>query len=152
MTDEILYPLTLPQEAFYFDYLLHRNNNKYLMAGVFVLNGNLDIELYRKTYNYVISRFDALRLKFIKKDDFLYQYFRQEYHTEIKYLDFRKNKNPVEEALDFILKEFKKPISIEAENLFSEMIVQTGDATFIIGPKFNHMILDAMGEGLLTRQ
>jgi fengycin family lipopeptide synthetase D len=151
MTDEILYPLTLPQEAFYYDYLLYRNNNKYLMGGAFVLNDKLDIELYRKAYNYVITRFDALRLKFIKKDDVLYQYFRHEYNCEIKYVDFRKHKNPVEEALDFILKEFGKPIPMEAEDLFNEMIIQTGDTTFIFAPKFNHLILDANGRAIINQ-
>jgi amino acid adenylation domain-containing protein len=151
MTDNNLFPLTLPQEAFYYDYLLNLNDCKYNMGGAFILNGDLDIKLYRKSYNYVITHHDALRIKFVKIDEILYQQFRPEYECDIKYFDFRNRKNPVEEAIEFVLKEYQKPLPIESNDLFSEMIIQTNDRQFIFAPKFNHLIMDAMARAIVNK-
>ena len=121
------------------------------MGGAFFLEGDLNIDLYRKAYNYVITCFDAMRIKFIKRGDILYQQFRPEYQCEIKYIDFRKHKNPIAEALDFILKEQKKPIRMESDDLYSEMILQTDDNVYILVPKFHHMVTDAMGRGIVNQ-
>ena len=74
-----LYPLTLPQQAFYYDYLLHRNDCKYNMGGYLLLNGDLDIDLLRKAYNYVIAKYDTLRLRFVTLDGELFQKLVSEY-------------------------------------------------------------------------
>jgi len=73
MTETKLYPLSLPQKAFYYDYLLNRDDSKYNMGGALILNGDLNIELYQKAYNYVITFYDAMRIKFVKKEEILLQ-------------------------------------------------------------------------------
>ncbi|MGE5402693.1 MAG: amino acid adenylation domain-containing protein [Ignavibacteriales bacterium] len=151
MTDSNLYPLSLPQEAFYYDYLLNRNNCKYIMGGALILEGDLNIELYGKAYNYVIEHYDALRIKFVQKGDVLFQQFRPEYKCEIKYLDFRSRRNPVEEAIDLILKNFRKPLSLEDDELFSEMILQTAEHKYIFAPVFHHMINDGAGRAIVNQ-
>ena len=151
MTKNNLYPLSVPQEAFYYDYLLNRNDCKYNMCGALILNGDLNIDLYRKAYGYVIEHYDAMRIKFVKKGEILFQQIRQEYRCDIKYFDFRKHTNPVEEAFDFILKESQKPLPIESDDLLSEMVLQTDDKKFILAPKFHHMIYDATGKAIINQ-
>ena len=126
MNEGKLFPLSLAQEAFYYDYLLNRNDNKYNMGGALILDGSLDIELYSKAYNYVITKYDAMRIKFVKVEETLYQQFRDEHKCEVKYLDFRNRKDPVKEAIDFILAEYKKPLPIESDDLLRNDITNRG--------------------------
>ncbi|MGE5457090.1 MAG: condensation domain-containing protein, partial [Methanococcaceae archaeon] len=151
MTDNNLYPLSLPQEAFYYDYLLYGNDCKYIMGGALILEGDLDIELYRKAYQHVISSFDTMRIRFVRREDTLFQQFRPEYQCEIKYFDFRKNINPVEDAIEFILKEFHKPLSFENDELYTEMVIQTDEKKYILAPKFHHLINDGMGRSIVNQ-
>lgn|GEM_PF-1422032 len=145
-----LYPLTLPQEAFYYDYLLNGDNHKYNMGGAFFVNGELNIELYRQAYNYAVKYFDGMRVRFIKSGEFLYQQFDEDVNYEIKYFDFRNSNNAVENALEFLLKEYKKPLPPVDSMLYSEIILRTGDFQYIIGPKFHHFANDAMGRSIFN--
>lgn len=151
MIDDILYPLTLPQEAFYYDYLLHRNDNKYIMGGILILNGPLDIELYQDAYNYVIKHFDIMRVLYVKKGDELFQHFRPEYNCNIKFFDYRHFPSPKEKAFEFILSEYQKPVAFESQDLYSEMIIQTEDEQFIFAPKFHHMTNDGAGRAVINQ-
>jgi non-ribosomal peptide synthetase component F len=151
MTENNLYPLSLPQEAFYYDYLLNQNDNKYNMCGALILDGDLDIELYRKAFNYVITKYDAMRIKFIKEGEILYQQFLPEIICDIKYFDFRAGKNPAEEAITFLFEIFREPLPIKSDNLFSEMILRLENKKYIIVPKFHHMIYDAYGRSIINQ-
>ncbi|HEX2867284.1 MAG TPA: amino acid adenylation domain-containing protein [Ignavibacteriales bacterium] len=151
MTDDNLFPLSLPQEAFYYDYLLHRNDCKYIMGGALILNGDLNIELYQKAYNYVIEHFDIMRAEFVKKGEQLFQRFRPEYKCVIQYLDFRDYSSPVEKALEHMVAEFHKPVPMESSDLYSESILQTAEKQFFFAPKFHHMINDATGRAIINQ-
>jgi fengycin family lipopeptide synthetase D len=151
MSENTLYPLSLPQEAFYFDYLLNRNDCKYTMGGALILDGDLNIELYRSAYNFAIAHYDAMRITFVKKGDELYQQFRQEYKCEIAYSDFRNHDTPVQDALESIVREGQKPLPIESDDLYSEMVVRTDEKRFILAPRFHHMVCDGMGKAILNQ-
>jgi len=151
MTETKLYPLSLPQKAFYYDYLLNRDDCKYSMGGALILNGDLNLELYQKAYNYVITFYDAMRVRFIKKEEILYQQFLREQFCTINYADFRKHKNPVEDALEFMLTEYRKPLPIDSAHLYSEYVLQTDEKQFIFAPKFHHLIYDATGKSIINQ-
>ncbi len=150
MTNKKIYPLTLPQQAFYYDYLLFRNDSKYNMGGLLILDGELDIDLYRKANNYVILKYDALRLRFTTNEGELFQYIVPEYECDIKHIDFRDRKNPLDEALRFIAEENAKPFHFEDVDLHRQVILQTGDRQFICFPRFHHMANDGYGHSVLT--
>ncbi|MFH0733032.1 MAG: amino acid adenylation domain-containing protein [bacterium] len=151
MNNDILYPLTLPQEAFYYDYLLNRNDSKYNMGGAFFLESELNVEIMRKAFNYVIKHYDILRVKFVQNGDQFYQLFKHEYEGTVNYYDFRNNKNPIQEALEFALKENKKLMPFEEDDIFFIMILQIEDKKNIIVPKFNHLFSDAMGMAIINQ-
>ncbi len=151
MDDKKLYPLTLPQEAFYYDYLLHRNDCKYNMGGIFILEGELNVDLYERAFNYVAKCFDAMRIKFIKKDDVLYQLFKPEQKYEVKVYDFRNHINPIEDAFEFIFTEYKRPILIESEELCYEKLVQIEEKKWLIVPKFHHIVYDGAGRSIINQ-
>lgn len=151
MADEELFPVTLPQQVFYYDYLLHRNESKYNMGGHMMLNGELDIDLFRKAYNYATQKYDSLRQRFVVKDGELFQYFLPEFQSNVEYYDFRNRNNPLEDANKFILEENALPFPFENSNLCREIILQTGDKQFIWFARFHHFSNDGYGHSIINK-
>ncbi|MFA7142270.1 MAG: condensation domain-containing protein, partial [Candidatus Paceibacterota bacterium] len=151
MADEELFPVTLPQQVFYYDYLLHRNESKYNMGGHMMLNGELDIDLFRKAYNYATQKYDSLRQRFVVKDGELFQYFLSEFQPNVEYYDFRNRNSPLEDANKFILVENARPFPFENSNLCREIILQTGDKQFIWFARFHHFSNDGYGHSIINK-
>ena len=146
-----LYPLTLPQRSFYYDYLLNQNGCKYNMGAAMIINGDLDIDLFKKAFDSAIKIYDSLRIRFIQHDGELLQTFIPEYQCEIEYLDFRNHINPLEDALKYIEKERLKPLAFVDVNLSKDSILQTGDKQFIWFPFFHHFSDDGYGKSVVHR-
>ena len=151
MSHNQLYPLTLPQQTFYLDYLLHQNDSKYNMGAPMILNGDLDIDLFRKAYDYVIQKYDTLRQRFVTRDGELFQMFLPGYQCNIEYRDFRDRENPLEDAMQFLVEENGKPFFFEKTHLYLEMIIQTGDKQFIWFTRFHHFSNDAYGRSVINQ-
>ncbi|MDX9882075.1 MAG: amino acid adenylation domain-containing protein [Prolixibacteraceae bacterium] len=150
--DDHLYPLTLPQRTFYYDYLLHRNDSKYNMGGVLILNGALDVELLGRAYQFITGKFDVFRQRFVSKDGELFQTFDSETETDIiEYVDLRQEKNPFESAMQFLLQENSKPFPFEKVRLYREMVFQTAEKQFILFPRFHHFSNDAYGRSIVNQ-
>jgi fengycin family lipopeptide synthetase D len=121
------------------------------MGGSLLLNGDLDIDLLRKAHNYVISKYDVLRLRFVTRDGELFQKFVSEYQFDIEYLDFRDKENPYEEAVQFLVKENAKPFPFEDVTLFIEMVLQTAEKQFVLFPRFHHFSNDGYGKSIVNQ-
>jgi amino acid adenylation domain-containing protein len=116
-----------------------------------ILDGDLDIELFRKAYDYVIQKYDALRIRFVTIDGELFQKILPEYQCNIEYRDFRNSKNPLDDAMRFVLKENAKPFPFENANLYLERILQTGDKQFIWFTRFHHFSNDGYGRSVINK-
>ncbi len=146
-----LYPLTLPQQTFYYDYLLHQNDSKYNMGGSLMLKGDLDVELFEKACNFVVQKFDSLRIRFVTKDGQLFQQFLPEYRCHVDYLDFRNKENPLDEAIQFLILENARPFPFEEVTLFMEMVLQIADKQYILFPRFHHFANDGYGKSVVNQ-
>ncbi len=149
--EDKIYPLTLPQQSFYYDYLLYRNESKYNMGGSLLLNGDLDLDLFEKSINYVTTKFDAQRLRFVTKDGQLYQKFVQETQGNFEYIDFRACEDPLQAALQFLENENHKPFPFENKNLFMDKVLQTDEKQYIWFPRFHHFSNDANGRSVINQ-
>jgi fengycin family lipopeptide synthetase D len=121
------------------------------MGGYLLLNGDLDIDILRKAFNYVIAKYDALRLRFVTIDGELFQKFVPEYQFDIEYIDFRNKENPHDEAVQFLVKENARPFPFENVTLFREMVLQTGEKQFVLFPRFHHFSNDGYGKSIVNQ-
>jgi len=151
IADEKLYPLTLPQQSLYYDYLLFQNDCKYNMGGAILLNGELDLALFRKAYDYTIRQYDVYRQRFMVKDGELFQYFVSDLDINIEYRDFRNHEDPLEDAMQFVTSENRQPFHFEDVCLYREMIIQTADRQFFWFTRFHHFSNDGYGRSIVNK-
>lgn len=148
---EGLYPLTLPQQALYYDFLLYRDHSKYIIGGIHLLNGKPDFDLFRKAYHFAASRYDIFRLRFVHHDGELFQSFVPEFSCDMEYLDFRNRKEPLEDATRFAIEENLKPFPFENVPLCREVFIQTADEQYVWFPKLHHFSNDGYGRAVFNR-
>jgi amino acid adenylation domain-containing protein len=121
------------------------------MGGVLILNGDLNPHLFREAYRYVTNKFDIFRQRFVYQDGELFQTFSSECDVDVSYLDFRSNKNPLEEAMRFAMEENIQPFPFEETRLYQETIIQTAEKQFIWFTRFHHLSNDACGRAVINQ-
>ncbi|MDD4109565.1 MAG: condensation domain-containing protein [Prolixibacteraceae bacterium] len=145
-----LYPLTLPQRSFYYDYLLLKNDCKYNMGGYLLLNGSLDLDVFTQAYKHTLQKQDISKLRFVVKDEELLQYFEDDFEPEIFFLDYRNEENPVDKAINYVLAENRKPFPFTGTPLFYDIIIQTAHTQYVWFPRFHHFSNDGYGRSIIT--
>ena len=145
-----LYPLTLPQQSFFLDYLIHENNSKYNSAGLFILNGFLDVQLFKKSFEYAIKKHDILQLRFELNENDLFQYLDPSTGRNFDYQDLRNSPLSFNEIIQNLFKENERPTSFLNTSLNSERILQTRDNQFIWFTRFHHFANDGYGRSLIS--
>jgi amino acid adenylation domain-containing protein len=150
--EDHLYPLTLPQQAFYCDYLLYQNDSKYNMGGVMILNGYLNLDLLNQAYQHVTKKYDIFRQRFIIRNGELFQTFVSHNGTDaIEYMDFRRKENPFKSAMEYIFEEIARPLPFENVGMHRERVLQTASNQFIFFPTFHHFSNDAYGHSIINQ-
>ena len=102
---------------------------------------NIDFDLLKKAFNIEIERNDSLRLRFVKQDGKIKQYFLPEYKMDdIPVMHF----SSLEEQEAFLSKDAQKPVLFQKET-FRIIFFSTegeGNGIYLVT---SHLILDAMG-------
>ena len=102
----------------------------------------LDFALMKEALNKVIERNDCLRLRFVKKDKKLMQYFLKSFvFDEVPYIEFKTQ----EKQLSFIQKETAKPIKYLKNEVLKPYFCKTFDGKDMVLVKAAHFILDMYG-------
>ena len=102
----------------------------------------LDFALMKEALNKVIERNDCLRLRFVKKDKKLMQYFLKSFvFDEVPYIEFKTQ----EQQLSFIQKETAKPIKYLKNEVLKPYFCKTFDGKDMVLVKACHFILDMYG-------
>lgn len=107
----------------------------------FVVDRDIDFDLFKKAFNKEIERNDSLRLRFIKNGKDIKQYFLPSYEMEeIPFKHFASK----EEQEEFFSKEAQKPVFFEKETFRIYFYSTDGVGN---GMYFNvtHLAMDAMG-------
>ena len=99
------------------------------------LNGNLDVDLLKKTLNIIIQVNDVYHIRLVEKDSQVFQYFEE----NIPYQNFKVKKFDKEDISDFVQK--NKKIPLPSDTLFTFSIVLTPKYTYIFY-KTHHIIAD----------
>lgn len=140
-----VYNLTNPQKNIWQLEQVNSNNNSINHnLTIMKLKGTLDKNLLVETINKVIEVNDSFRIKFVKKENSLYQYIEDYSHVNIE--DKYINTNDISDIIKYY-----KGLEINLDKLYSFCLVFTPDYTYILY-KSHHIISDAWGMTQVAEQ
>ena len=146
--DNKLYELTPSQEVICLQtkYTLFKRVVNILFSAT--TDKELDFNIMRKAFNLLVERNDSLRIRFIKKDKKLMQYFLDEYKYEnIEVIKF----NSKEEQESWINKKRKKAIKYLNGVVCEPYFIKTYDNKSMVFLKVCHLILDIYGLNIIFK-
>lgn len=108
----------------------------------FSVENDLDFGLLKRAFNIEIERNDSLRLRFVKVDKTIKQYFLKRF--TMNYIQIKRFKN-LEEQEAFFSKDAQKPIYFLKDECFRVMFFKTEGVGSGIYFNVSHLNLDAMG-------
>ena len=137
-----LYDLIPSQQTMYlmFKYTFSKQISQ--IPTSFSIDKDIDFELLTKALNIEFERNDSLRIKFVKVDKTIKQYFLP---------SLRMNKVPckyfrsVEDQENFFAEDAKKPVRFDKGDTFRIYFYKTANGTNGIYFNVSHLIMDAMG-------
>lgn len=146
------YPLTHPQKRIWYIQKIHAHSPLHNIGGCLKIYGHIHIQHLQKAIQAVISRNEALHLRFAEEDGQAYQYVEVNREEEVEFIDFRKYENPVDEKERWIHDVFQRSFSIESGNLSYFGIYQVSDKEYGLVVSIHHIISDGWSMSLIQKQ
>ncbi|MBX4267609.1 amino acid adenylation domain-containing protein, partial [Clostridium estertheticum] len=140
-----IYQLSPMQEGMLFHKLLGKDKNAYFEHSSFRMTGRLEVELFEKSINKLIERYDVLRTLFIYEDQKRpLQIVLKEAKIKIWFEDISSQTSS---GKIVFIKEFKERDMNKGFNLSTEIsirasIIKTDEENYIFILSFHHIILD----------
>ncbi len=145
--------LTLPQQDVYFEQLLFPKEPIYNIGAKIEIKGHLDFETLKKAYVELINQHDSYRTIFIREQDAVTSKVIAEHKSELGFVDFSLSNEPMEEACNYMQKEFMKPFDLFAGDLLHRftLVKVKGDFHYLFSV-YHHIITDGWGTSLMFQR
>ena len=145
---ETLYDLSPSQQTMYFmiKYSLHKQVIQ--IPTSFSVKKELDFRILAKAVNIEIARNDCLRLRFLKQDRQVKQYFLQKFELEkIRVLRFRDDK----EQTEFFNADAEKPVKFFKDETFRICFFKNENGEQGVFFNVCHMVMDALAVSIFYK-
>lgn len=143
-----LYPLSEPQKRIWLTQMLCQDSLLYNIGGYVHFDGDIDVEILRKSIIVCIHKFSALRIKITKEDNEYYQYFDGGDKIQIRILDFTQH--GLKEFVTWAQNELMMPFALYDNYLFEFAVAEIGNHQSAYFIKLHHVIADGWSIQLLT--
>lgn len=145
---ETLYDLSPSQQTMYFmiKYSLHKQVIQ--IPTSFSVKKELDFRILAKAVNIEIARNDCLRLRFIRRDKQIKQYFLKKFEFEkIRVLHFRND----EEQTEFFNADAAKPVKFFKDETFRIYFFKNDNGEQGVFFNVCHMVMDALAVSIFYK-
>jgi amino acid adenylation domain-containing protein/non-ribosomal peptide synthase protein (TIGR01720 family) len=139
--DAALFPLSAAQRATWFAQQLEPAV-PISIAQYVELHGDLDVDLLRRETVAAGREFQSPFLKVVEVDGRPMQYVDHTTDTSIAFLDFRGENDPVAAAHDWMDKDYRTPLDLEADRLVETSILCVGESHYLWYSRIHHVALD----------
>ncbi|WP_066501825.1 amino acid adenylation domain-containing protein [Abyssisolibacter fermentans] len=148
------YPLTHAQKRLFFLQHLEPNNYSYNMPAYFEVEGEINIEAFKKTFNTIIQRHNALRTNFRTLNGQPVQYISKQKENLFELIDLSNNKEEYksQKLHEIIIKESKHCYNLEKDNLLRIKLIKLEKDRFMLILNKHHIISDKWSWNILTRE
>ncbi|WP_166924900.1 non-ribosomal peptide synthetase [Flavobacterium poyangense] len=145
--------LTLPQQDVYFEQLLFPGEPIYNIGAKIEIKGIIDAEVFKKAYLALIDQHDSYRSILVKNQDDIAIKVVDEHQSELGFVDFSEDENPIEKATAYMQQEFIKPFDLFDENLLHVFtLVKVNESFHYLFSVYHHIITDGWGTSLMFQR
>jgi amino acid adenylation domain-containing protein/non-ribosomal peptide synthase protein (TIGR01720 family) len=152
---EDIYELTPMQAGMLFHALKNNQSTAYIEQVVFSIQGHIDRDLLKKSFNSLVERYDILRTLFIYEQlDRPLQIVLKHRAGDIYFEDIgHLNKEAQNRYLKkFHLKDRKKGFDLSKEMLIRVSLLKTGETVYKVVWTFHHILMDGWCTGIVFKE
>ena len=152
--EAVSYPVSNAQKRIWIASQIEEASIAYNMPFQIELNGEYDIENFRKAVDYVITRHEILRTIFKEQEnDNINQIVLQteELAFEIAYIDLSKKNNKESRLKDYIKEDSIKQFDLENGPLIRAALLKLEEDKYVFYYNIHHIISDGWSLGILAR-
>lgn len=145
--------LSEAQYNIWLDQQLSPHSSLYNIGGYLDISAPVNYSFMKEVTENLIRRNDALRQRFSTDNDGLpCVSFKEPGVVDFPLIDFSSSSNPLEEAKQWVVNEFKKPFNLNSGPLYTTCLIKVHENRFFYLEKLHHLICDGMGVSLLGEQ
>jgi bacitracin synthase 3 len=149
-----IYPLTPMQEGMLFHSLLEKGSSAYFEQAVLSVKGEVNVDLFEKSFNRLIQRYEILRTVFrYEKVDKPVQIVLTEREAQVYVEDLSGLEEKAKEVSveSFIRKDKQKGFDLTRDFLMRISILKTGPSAYKIIWSHHHILMDGWCLGIIIR-
>ncbi len=152
--EQVLYPLSFPQERLWFLNELNKKNKAYYVPRAIKMTGKVDVQLIEKTFTLLIEKHEILRTQFPVIEGIPYQRVIAPFYFHVPLVSLEhyppdEQQGAIEE---FILKEGNLKFDLEKDPLVRVSILRKSELDNILVFCEHHIIHDGWTQGILLRE
>ncbi|MGE5363182.1 MAG: condensation domain-containing protein, partial [Bacteroidota bacterium] len=149
---QTLFPLSSVQREVWFDQILYPDTPVYNTGGYLRIDGDIDVDIFRKALIQLVNETDILRFKPVVKDDVPFQTFPEMGNTDMGYFDLSDEPDPEQTALKYMMQDHLRPFRIFEEPLFRHNLFKISEGHYFWAHSWNHLIVDNWAVSLVTQR
>jgi len=139
-----LVPLSFSQERLWFLYQLEANGYTYNMAFRFQIEGNLDIDIFRKALETIMQRHELLRTCFQEVDEIPRQIIKPKIQLNLPLVDLQSlsSREQTQELERLTEQEIYTPFDLTQAPLMRTFLVKLKADSYLLFLSLHHSIFD----------
>ena len=150
--DHSLLPLLSAQKGIWVAQQFDLNNPRYNCGGYIEIDGQLDIAVFKKAVQIAISDTEALRVRFIVKNDLVYQKIEDLHDDFLKIIDISNKNNSAQIANAWMWNDIEQPVDLRKIPLINQVLFKISPTRFLFYLRYHHILMDGFGQMLYWRR
>ncbi|TRU07792.1 MAG: non-ribosomal peptide synthetase, partial [Microcystis aeruginosa Ma_AC_P_19900807_S300] len=149
-----LVPLSFSQERLWFLYQLEANGYTYNMAFRFQIEGNLDIDIFRKALETIMQRHELLRTCFQEVDEIPRQIIKPKIQLNLPLVDLQSlsSREQTQELERLTEQEIYTPFDLTQAPLMRTFLVKLKADSYLLFLSLHHSIFDGWSMKVLLQE
>ncbi|GGX08656.1 non-ribosomal peptide synthase/polyketide synthase [Aquimarina muelleri] len=140
---EKVYKLSSMQEAILFEHMYNQEAGAYIIQLAFDIKGDLDLDLWEKSFSILVNHYDILRTRFIYDNVTVpLQVVLSESSVGLQYHDITEEKGTEKIIADFMKSDNQQSFDLWADSLMRVTIFKTDVEVFKVVWSFHHILMD----------
>ncbi len=147
------YPVSSAQRRLFLLQQMDNRGTTYNLPTALILEGNLDMDEFERTFKQLISRHESLRTSFHRVKNEPVQIVHDDVEFKIEGLQGEQPHQAMEDGgVTSFIRNFIRPFDLSSGPLFRVDLIEKAEGNYILVMDMHHIISDGVSAGLLTRE